>query len=256
MVVLLVVSAGVLAAATTPERIALTRERIAQWVETEKQISAEWADWQVAESLLTQTLALLQAEEERLDAALAALEADRDTAAEERLRLQTRETVLMEAQVAGRGVVAALEARLRGFSRQLPEPLQESIEPLLDRMPAMAAGTTLGLPERVQTLVATLNEIDRFNRTVTPYQTVRPDGQGRSREMRGLYWGLAGGYAVDRTGTVAEVAFPGEDGWEWRSDSVIAAAVKDALAVETRELPGMFIVLPAQIHGPEEVSAP
>jgi FtsZ-binding cell division protein ZapB len=225
-----------------------TRDVLDRWVETRQIISEEQADWQAERSILGDTVSLLQRELERLEAELEELEATATAADEERSKLAAEKEQLDAATNAVSQNLGALEEQVKRIIALLPEPLIETIKPLIRRLPDDSETTNLSLGERLQNIVGILSQADKFNTTLTETSESREMPNGTVVEVRTLYWGLATAYFVDASGSYAGIGRPGADGWEWTQIDGVGADIR--LLIDVYEGLGeiQFVEIPARIN--------
>lgn len=225
-----------------------TRDVLDKWVETRQIISAEKADWKTEKSILGDTVQLLGSELERLEKALADLEASATAADEDRAGLAAEKEELTAAAAVVLDNIGALETQLKAIVQTLPQPLINKIKPLIRRLPDDPTDTSLSLGERVQNIVGILSQADKFNSTLTQTSESRELPDGKTVEVRTLYWGLAMAYYVDASGQYAGIGFPGAGGWEWPQVEGAGAQIKRLIDVYEGAEDIQFVEVPARIN--------
>lgn len=225
-----------------------TRSTLEKWVETRQLISEEKANWKVEQSILEDTVALLSSELERLNAELEEVEATTTAADEERAKLNQEKEQLSAASAAIEAPIAGLETQLKAILNTLPAPLVERIKPLIRRLPEDSSDTSLSLGERVQNIVGILSQADKFNTTITQTSESRQISEGKTVEVRTLYWGLATAYYVDASGQYAGIGYPTAEGWEWPRIDNAGEAIKRLIEVYEGSAEIEFIPVPARIQ--------
>ena len=98
-------------------------------------------------------------------------------------------------------------------------------------------------------VIGTLNEIDKFNNSLTVISELRdmPDGVTTS-EVKTIYIGLAQAYYVDSKAKIAGIGTPSEDGWVWEENTDLAASISRSIAIyENIIKPAEFVDLPVSI---------
>lgn len=223
------------------------RSTLEEWVETQQIISEEKADWQVEESILEDTVTLLSSELERLNAALEDLEASATAADEERAELNQEKERLSAASSVIKASIGKLETEMKAIVKTLPAPLVEKIKPLIRRLPEDPEDTSLAIGQRVQNIVGILSQADKFNTTITQTSESREIENGKTVEVRTLYWGLAAAYYVDSSGQYAGLGYPTPDGWEWPRLDDAGETIKRLIDVYEGSEEIQFIAVPARI---------
>lgn len=229
------------------DKISGTRDVLEEWVETRQIISEEKANWQMEQSILSDTVSLLTNEVARLDAALKELEDSATAADADRAKFTEERDLLTAASAVVEGNIGALETQMKAIVKTLPEPLVNTIKPLVRRLPDDPENTKLSLGERVQNIVGILSQADKFNTTVTQTSESREIDGGKTVEVRTLYWGLATAYYVDASGQYAGVGYPTPEGWEWPRIDSAGAAIKRLIDVYEGSEAIQFVPVPASI---------
>ena len=248
--ILNLLSLGILSAASSGQAansVGDTRNTLQEWVETRRIISQEKSDWQVEQSIFTDTVGLLSNELERLNAELEEMEASATAADEDRAKLSAKKEKLNAASSVVEAHIGELETQMKAVLKTLPEPLVQKIKPLIRRLPEDSADTSLSLGERVQNIVGILSQADKFNGTLTQTNESREISEGKTVEVRTLYWGLAAAYYVDATGAYAGIGYPTAEGWEWPRIDNVGADIKLLIDVYEGSEAIQFIPVPARI---------
>lgn len=230
-----------------PASVAVGRDTIAKWVETQQIISKEKREWQQARELLRSRIELLQGETLALDEKIGRL---RDTAREV-------ESKRAESSIEERGIqttldsltawVTELEAGVRGLVRRLPDPARAKVKPLFDRMPSDPASTRQSLAERYQNVVGILNETNKTNNEITLTTEIRNLSDGTSSEVRAVYVGLAQAYFVSAKGE-AGIGRPGAEAWVWEPSEGLAPSVVLMVEVLQSKAKPTFVPVPVRIQ--------
>ncbi|RME91656.1 MAG: DUF3450 family protein [Verrucomicrobia bacterium] len=227
-----------------------------QWVQTKQLISRTRTDWEAERETLQQTLAMLQSEREALESERAKVGQDRTQLAEERRRVEEKTADLQAAlDLLGRQL-GPIEDRLRQLTPTLPEPLRRSVEPLLARLgqknaaasPKGGTAEAFSPIQRLQAVVTLLNEIEKFNATVTLNSELRPGPEGGQIKVQVLYFGLGRAWYVGASGQVAGVGTPGKEGWQWESRPELAASIRQLIAIYEEKQPAVLVALPVVIR--------
>ncbi|MEM1222628.1 MAG: DUF3450 family protein [Verrucomicrobiota bacterium] len=223
------------------------RDVLDQWVETRQIISKEQSEWRVEKAILGDTKVLLSSELDRLNKELEEMELTATEADEERSELTAeKDNLEAAANVIGKKIID-LEIQLKEIIARLPQPLLESIQPIIARLPKDSYNTESTQGERVQNLVATLDQADKFNKNFKLTSESRELSSGKVVEVTTLYWGLAIAFFVDAGGEYAGLGTPTMEGWQW--DEVEGAGVKIKQLLDIYEGLGKieFVEVPAKI---------
>ena len=230
------------------ERLSDARDAVTQWVEVEKTLSREAADWRAKRAHLADLLSVAKQEIETLRAQI---DDSRETATvgdKRRAELVARRDKLSGTAAAIAGFLKPAESRLRELKKRLPPPLQERLTPFYKRLPANSEETTLGLAERMQTVVGILSSIQKFDTAVTIDEAVRELSDGSSGEVRTIWFGLGAAYYISAGGVDAGIGIPTADGWEWKSQPQLAEAIQKVLqAADGQARETGFTPLPVKV---------
>ncbi|MEO0508255.1 MAG: DUF3450 family protein [Verrucomicrobiota bacterium] len=229
------------------DKVGDTRSVLEEWVETRQIISEENTNWQLEQSILTDTVNLLTSETQRLDTALKELEASATAADEDRAKLTAEKDALTAASTVVEANIGGLETQMKAIVKTLPEPLVDTIKPLIRRLPEDPENTSLSLGERVQNIVGILSQTDKFNTTITQTSESREIEGGKVVEVRTIYLGLAAAYYVDASGEYAGMGHPTPDGWEWPRMQDSSAEIKRLIEVYEGTEDIEFVNVPASI---------
>jgi septal ring factor EnvC (AmiA/AmiB activator) len=225
-----------------------TRTTIEKWVETRNLISRTKTEWAGDKDALLQTRQLFERELETVRKSLAGIETNSTQVLKEQSAAESERKELLEALELAAQRIAELEKDVRKLLPLLPEPLLETLQPVLIRLPENPAKTKASAIERAQAVVSVLNEIDKFNNSITVVNERRSDAAGAQINVDTLYLGLAVAYFVEPSGKSAGIGAPSERGWQWKSAPEIAPAVKDVIAIYRSQKPASFTALPATIQ--------
>ena len=218
-----------------------------KWVETRQTISKTRADWQSDKEMIEQSIEMFEREIKSVEAQLAKISTNNVQAERERVEAEAQKKVAEEVLGRTRDFSAALEPRVLRLVPKLPLPLQETLKPLVNRIPVDSA-TKLPAGERLQTLVGVLNELDKFNGSISVASEKRRNAAGEEIAVETIYIGLGGAYFVNAADDFAGTGTTGPNGWEWTVKPELASAVREALRIYRNERPARFIPLPAVVR--------
>ncbi|MBL9136015.1 MAG: DUF3450 family protein [Verrucomicrobiales bacterium] len=224
------------------------RVGIEQWVQTKQLISRTKSDWDAEKEMLLQTKALYERELSGIDDQMSkvstnSVQVDRDRAVLD-AELKDSNATLDHARV----LVAGLEAKASALAARMPDPLKETLQPLLNRLPQEAASSKTAVTERLQTVVSLFNEIDKFNNAISITSEKRKNDRGEEIAVESVYVGLGAAYFVNQTGDFAGTGEPGADGWRWSVNPSLAAEVREIIRIYRGERTASFVLLPVQVQ--------
>jgi hypothetical protein len=228
--------------------LASARETVAQWVQTRQLISGTKTGWESDRETLEQTKALFERELTQAREKLSKVSTNSSVADKEREAAEKELKQHADALDAGSALAAQLEDKVRSVLPLLPPPLLATLKSVTDRLPADSSNTKAAVTERLQTVVALLNEVDKFNNAVTVAPEKQANAKGEQVAVDTLYLGLAGAWFVDSTGELAGSGTPTAKGWQWKIQPEIASQVRDAVAVYRSQKQAAFVALPASVQ--------
>jgi Protein of unknown function (DUF3450) len=225
-----------------------TRSTLEKWIETRQLISKTRSDWQSDKEMLEQTGRLFEREINSVEAQMAKLGTNSTLVEKERVEAEALRKSSEESLEKSKQFATAFEARILKLAPQLPAPLQETLKPLINRVPTDPAATKMKPTERLQVIVGILSELDKFNNAISVFSEKRKNGKGEEVAVETLYVGLGAAYFVDETGDFAGMGTPGPNGWEWNTRPEIASSVREAVRIYRNERPARFVQFPAVIR--------
>lgn len=233
---------------TDPKPVSELRTTVEKWVQTRRLISRERTDWAQEKRILNQSIEMFRKELERIDAEIAeASEANRQAEKEQHQLLEENEALTRAFdQLAAR--LAELEKRLLGLHRLLPSPIAEKVEPFIRQIPSDPAKTKRSISQRMQSIIGVLNEVEKFNGSISVFSEIRQNKNGKEIQVQTLYVGLGQAYFVDRSGDYAGVGIPSSDGWQWEDRSEWSATIRRAIEIYETTRPAAFIEVPLKVN--------
>jgi septal ring factor EnvC (AmiA/AmiB activator) len=224
------------------------RSSLEQWVETRQLISKTRSDWQTDKESLEQTVQLYERELKSIEEQMSKVSTNDTQVDKERGQAEASLKTSNEGLDRAREFAATFEGKVSKVVPQLPAPLQETLKPLLARLPADPANTKMAVTERVQVLVGILNEMDKFNNAVNLFSEKRKNDQGEEVAVETVYVGLGAAYFVNDADNFAGLGTPGPNGWEWTTKAELASAVREVVRIYRNERAARFVALPATIR--------
>lgn len=243
-VLLLVSSAGV---SGQNNIVSESQDRLKKWVETRQLISEESASWKEEKDVLQQSIDLFKAESAKLQKEIDDTQSEESRYSEEFAQQEKLNESLKKALSDLGAQVAGIERRITGFKASLPAPLQEKLNPFLNRIPEDPAQTKLSVPERVQTVVGILSEIDKFQSAITVVGELRKNAAGSEIQVQTLYLGMAQAWFVNAKGDFAGFGKPGAEGWIWKIDTSMAEKITRLIGMYENTIPAEFVATPFEM---------
>ncbi len=219
-----------------------------KWIELQTRIAEENAKWKAEKELLESSILVLTTEQNSLKESLESNKIASDLYQKNRDRVTSRLEMNGAALGAMIDKMNEYEEKIASIYARLPEPLKKDVASLMKKIPAEIDYEPLSVAARIQSLISVLTSIDQFNNALNLTHQIRENSDGKSINVRVLYWGLSVGYAVDGRGEQAWILRPGESGWTWSAANEMAPDVVDLMNVyEKRESPRL-ISLPANLN--------
>lgn len=235
--------------AASATAIGQTRQALEEWVQTRRMISEERSEWSLLKGSLMDTVDLLTRQRERLKEKTSDLKESQSAADEQREKLLSENARLEKASAALVEIVATVEQRILELIPLFPEPLFETVEPLLRRIPDPDEVARISLGARMQNIVGILGQAEKFNGQVTLANRTQSLPDGREVRVKTLYWGLGQAWFVDTAGSFGGVGYPSVEGWVFEEVEGIAPAVTKLLSAfegDANEIG--FTLVPASIR--------
>ena len=225
------------------------RALLDKWVETRQIISEEKEDWRVEKSILSETRTLLSNELNRLQESIEELESSATATDQERSKLAEEKEELRAAANVVATKIAELETKTKRLLPLFPDPLTETVKPLIRRLPDDPENAKATLGERVQNIVGILSQANKFNNKIQLTSETRVIEEGKEVQVNTLYWGLAMAYYVDASGEYAGVSYPTAEGWQTKLIKDAGPQIRELIdAFEGIDTDYEFVEIPAQIH--------
>ena len=224
------------------------RARIEKWVQTRQLIAGKQADWHVEKESNKQSIGLIQKELSLLDEKIKQSRQVRSEADAERRKLNQELGDLKSAAGVVEKVIWDMERDILKLSAQFPEPLKDRVSRARIRIPETRDDLKgRYIAERMQNVVAILNEVDRFNSAITLMTEVRTDTSGKIRQVQTLYLGIGQAFFSDQAGSFAGVGVPGNKDWTWTPRPELGERIRLAIDIYEKLESAEFVSLPVTI---------
>jgi hypothetical protein len=218
-----------------------TRLALSKWIQTQQLITKERKEWQQGKEILLGRVDLVQKEISDLEDQIKKAQETVDDAQKNRSDLQKQSDDLKSVEAQLTEAVVDLEAQVRGLNKQLPGPVQERVQPLVNRMPQDSTKAAVSVAERYQNVLGILNEINKANGEINIVYEVHGGSQ-----VPTIYIGLARAYYAN--GKDAGTSRITPNGWEWESSNNIATDVLKTLEIIQGRQTATFVPLPMKIQ--------
>lgn len=241
------------AASETQDYLALSRDLLNKYYETQKLLAKEESEWKTGKEIVSSRLALLQAQMKELADKTAEQQKTITTNDTDREKLDAQNKELLATQDLQVQSIGKLESRVHKLWPLLPLFLQEKIKGQYERLPRpemKAEDIKASVGERFVNVLIVINEVNKFHSDITVVNERRKLASGRELEVRVLYLGLAAAYFAGsgETADVGGMLVPGPTGWEAVEDAKVAARVSEVIAMNKGEKVAGFVSLPVKIR--------
>lgn len=235
------------------DQLALSRELLNKYYESEKLLGQEQADWRLGKELLVSRVELMEAQLKELVTKTADEKSKITESDAERLKLDGENQELTKTQDLQLGAIEKFEERVRGIWPMLPEILQTKVRGQFERLPNKAmnrADIKSSVGERFLNVLAILNEATKFHSDVVVVNERRKLKNGQELEVETIYFGLAVGYfaGADLTQPMAGMLLPGKEGWETIEMPESAIQISHVIAMNKSAMLAGFVPLPVKIR--------
>lgn len=244
--IMMILAASSVAAFVQADELDLTKETLSKWVETRKLISEEKEKWELEREVLGDRIDLVRSERDSLSKKIHETQSLITDADKKREDLVKENDSLKNASATLVNRIFTLERGVLSLLPSLPEPVQDHIKPLSQRIPKTEK-TELSLSERYQNVVGIINELNKGANEITVVSEVKELPDGSSAEAQTLYIGFARAYYCTNKGDIAGVGYPTANGWKWEPDNAIAQQVADSISILKNEKVAEFIPLPVSV---------
>jgi len=225
------------------------RTHIEKWVQTRQLIARRDADWRVERENIGQSVGLLQREIDLLKDAIDKSEQVDSEADAEKKRITLSLEDLKKANKVVDAALWGMERQALALMTSFPDPLKDRTSNVRSRIPLKKEDLRgRSAAERMQNVVAMLNEADRFNSAITLAIEVRKDAEGKDRQVQALYLGLGHAYYADQSGSFAGVGVPGAEGWTWTVNAELGSTIRKVIDIYENERKAEFIAIPVNIQ--------
>jgi chromosome segregation ATPase len=218
-----------------------------KWVEVQESIARDQRDWTIEQEFLAEEIRLLKEEIDALKEKAGRLDEETKQTEADLARLTGRNEEFKTAASRVEAALPEFEQAVRALHGRFPLVLQETLEPLMGRLPKDGAATKASLSERMQAVVGVMSQVDKFNGALTVVPELRTNPAGKEVQVRTLYLGLAQAWFVSLDASFAGHGIPGAETWEWSPANEIAPEVKRAIDIQQGAGVAAYVSLPAKL---------
>lgn len=218
-----------------------------KWVEVQESIARERRDWTIEQEFLAEEIRLLKEEIAALKEKAGRLDEETKQTEADLTRLTGQNEEFKTAATRVEAVLPEFEQAVRALHGRFPLVLQETLEPLMGRLPKGGATIKASISERMQAVVGVLSQVDKFNGALTVVPELRTNPAGKEVQVRTLYLGLAQAWFVSLDGGFAGHGIPGATTLEWSPANEIAPEVKRAIDIQQGAGVAAYVSLPVKL---------
>ena len=218
-----------------------TQTALKEWVQTRQLISREASDWQEQQGSLTQLNDIRKIEIKNLEEFVTAAGERVEEIDEKRQDYVEEEAELKAWRNKLTVQIAEIENSLRPLLPYFPTPLRAKVQEAVVRLEESEPGRPL--QHRTRDVLLIMQAYQAFNNNISLDAEVRLI-DGEKREIEILYLGMTQAWFVDQSGRYAGYGLPSQAGWPWVDAPALAAPVRQAIEIQTRQAPPAFISLP------------
>jgi FtsZ-binding cell division protein ZapB len=235
--------------ARAQEGLEAARLSLEKWLQTQQLISKEEQDWRAGKEMIQGRIDLMLREIEAMKEKIAQTRTEMTETENKNAELKTQNGAVKDGMKALGQDIKALELRTLAILPWTPEPVRLRVAPLSQRIPANPAESKLGLSERYQNVIGTLNELNKAARELAVSGEVRKIADGRQVEATVFYIGLSQAYYVNEKSGVAGIGRLGPLGsWEWVEQNTLVEPVSQVLGIYRGEKPAAYVPLPVSVN--------
>lgn len=238
----------VVSAETAAVSIGNTRDVLDKWVETQRVISREKRDLELAKEMLKERIDLVKREIASLREKISDAEKSISEADTKRAGMIDENEKLKTVSSSMGNLCQRLEDHAKSLLARLPDPIRDHVKPLSQQIPKDREEIKVSTSIRYQNIVGILNAIDKFNQNITVESEVRPLPDATSAEVTALYLGIGQGFYTGVNGTIAGIGTATEEGWIWTPANEAAAAITRVIGILKNEQVASFVFLPIDVR--------
>lgn len=217
-----------------------------KWIDVRDGIARDKRSWQEEKELLAEEIRLLKDEIATLKEKSERLDTETGQTEKDLAKISSENEIYKSAAEKVEKAVAGFETSIHKLEPAFPEVLQETLKPLVSRLPKEGTKTKAGISERMQAVIGVLSQVDKFNNALTTVPELRKNAEGKEVQVQTLYLGLSQAWFVGLDGAFAGHDVPGPEGWTWTSDAD-AQQVKTAINIQQNTGVAQYVGLPVTV---------
>lgn len=209
-----------------------------EWVRTEKLMADEAAAWREDKLVLEGMIDVLRRESAQIDDKMATVEKSIEDSTARIQKLADRETQLRTEIEALADSIATWEKQAEAVAQTWPQPLRDELQ-----LPADTSSAD-DILKRIPQWLTAFEQADDFNRRVTLNSSLATLPDGKSWEVREIYFGLGGGFWMTGDAQRGGLLQPGAQGWTRQEDNQLTALTYDMIAIAEQRRPSQYLEAP------------
>jgi hypothetical protein len=233
--------------AIAADSVESVQKAASEWAELRAETVRLESDWQWQRETLTASLT-------GLNARITTLEQEREEIKATITREEGGSGDLVQRNAEATAALETIEQRLQTTVTRI-EHLRPFLPPRLSQALELPYRSIrdekLGPAERMQHLMTIFNRCGAFNKSITVgEEELKLEGEESARLLEVIYWGLAYGYALDRSRSRAYFGHPGSAGWVWEPRPASAADVALLIDIHSETSDPAFVGVPTRVSEP------
>ena len=228
---------------TEDQPVETLEDLVRQLIGLQKEKVALENEWKEQKVMLQAETDLLLAEKGTLEKALGKQKREIEKVDSEVKELSVEKSHQNEKLASIEKTLTIYEKRLSTIFPQLPNFLQKKLKVSLNKLEQGKKPVA----ERLRLIVALLEEIELFDKSIHIGHVVLTCPDGNERQMEVLYLGLGAAFTVTDSSIKTSFAAKGKldkGGWKWDWDEKIGPEVQKAIAIYKKEKNAQLVKLP------------
>lgn len=214
-----------------------------QWLDTERQASHLQSEWKTQQPLLTQRLALLNAEKQQLQALLKQRGVSKNDVDSRRAELLAEQSQLEQQQTELSRALILLTSRLQNIAVMLPPALSTAWQKEQGTL-----SDDVEISQQLHVALAQLTSLADFDKRVSVHEGTITSVEGQTILVEQLYLGVGVAWFTSRDKQQVGWGQADENGWHWHFDeSVSASEVSKAISMFQKRKTAELVHLPIRL---------
>ncbi|MEZ5304069.1 MAG: DUF3450 family protein [Verrucomicrobiales bacterium] len=222
----------------------ILRAKIGEWMEKVSSIDKDISEWEVQRRILQQTITGLEGEVASLEESIAAEKEEAGKADEVNVEQSQEKVALVDALDLLKSEIASLQKTFFEVYPSLPTPLQSD---LAEPVRILKDEKEDRLTVRAQALGAALKMVNQFASNISIHPELREIDDGTKQQVSTIYFGLAGAFSANQSGSFALIGTPSPTGWVFESAHEFGPSIVQLINVKEGSEDIGFVNVPTKI---------